>query len=57
MQVEGTILAGSELDPVEGRVVVEGDRIVAVEETPTDSSSTSIPLEAWRPGMWRQPNC
>jgi cytosine/adenosine deaminase-related metal-dependent hydrolase len=33
VQIEGTVLRGPELEPVAGRVVVEGDRITAVEET------------------------
>lgn len=43
MYVEGTILAGPDLEPIEGRVVVEDDRIVAVEETETDSSAIVLP--------------
>jgi hypothetical protein len=43
MHVEGTILAGPEFDPIEGRVVVEDGEIVAVEEGPTDSDDVVVP--------------
>ena len=43
MHVEGTILAGPELEPVEGRVVVADGEIVAIEEQPTDSDDVVIP--------------
>ena len=41
--VEGTVLAGSELEPVEGRVVVEDGEIAAVEERATDSTDIVLP--------------
>ena len=43
MNIEGTILAGENLDPIEGRVVVENGRIRAVEETATDSTNIVLP--------------
>ncbi|WP_248896965.1 amidohydrolase family protein [Haloplanus halobius] len=43
MHVEGTVLRGPEFEPVEGRVVVEDGRIVAVEETTTDSDAIVCP--------------
>ncbi|XVH31945.1 amidohydrolase family protein [Haloferacaceae archaeon DSL9] len=43
MHLEGTVLAGPEFDPVEGRVVIEDGHIAAVEETDTDSSSIILP--------------
>lgn len=42
-QFEGTVLAGESFDPVRGRVVVEGDRITAVEETDTGSTDLILP--------------
>nr|NIS34799.1 nucleoside deaminase [Actinomycetota bacterium]NIU69550.1 nucleoside deaminase [Actinomycetota bacterium]NIV89465.1 nucleoside deaminase [Actinomycetota bacterium]NIW31417.1 nucleoside deaminase [Actinomycetota bacterium]NIX23763.1 nucleoside deaminase [Actinomycetota bacterium] len=35
---EGTVLAGADYEPVEGRVVVEDGRIAAVEEASVDST-------------------
>ena len=43
MEIEGTILAGHDFDPIEGRVVVEDGRIEAVEEAATDSSRIVFP--------------
>jgi cytosine/adenosine deaminase-related metal-dependent hydrolase len=43
MHVEGTILRGRAFEPVEGRVVVEGGDVVAVEETSTDSDAIVCP--------------
>jgi cytosine/adenosine deaminase-related metal-dependent hydrolase len=43
MQVEGTVLAGADLEPIEGRVVVEDGRIVAVEEAETDATDIVLP--------------
>jgi cytosine/adenosine deaminase-related metal-dependent hydrolase len=43
MNIEGTILVGSELEPIEGRIVVENQEIVAVEETDTDSANIVLP--------------
>lgn len=43
MELTGTVLAGSEYEPVEGRVVVEGGEIVALEETKTESSDIIVP--------------
>ena len=43
MEIEGTILAGNDFDPVEGRVVVENGRIEAVEEGSTESSRIVFP--------------
>ena len=43
MHVEGTILRGCAFEPVEGRVVVEGGDVVAVEETTTDSDAIVCP--------------
>lgn len=43
MNIEGTILRGRALEPLEGRVVVEDGEIVAVEETATDSSRIVLP--------------
>ncbi|AXG06935.1 nucleoside deaminase [Haloplanus rubicundus] len=43
MHVEGTILRGRAFEPVEGRVVVEGGDVVAVEETTTDSDAIVCP--------------
>jgi len=42
-QFEGTVLAGESFDPVRGRVVVEGDRIAAVEEAETESTDLVLP--------------
>ncbi|MFC7154470.1 amidohydrolase family protein [Halomarina halobia] len=43
MHVDGTILAGRDLDPVEGRVVVEDGRIAAVEEARVESTDVVLP--------------
>jgi len=43
MELSGTILAGPGYEPVEGRVVVEGGEIAAVEESPTDSTDIVCP--------------
>ncbi len=43
MQLSGTILAGRDLRPVEGRVVVEDGRIAAVEDEPVDSDDVVLP--------------
>jgi len=43
MHLEGTIVAGRELDPVRGRVVVEDGQIRAVEEVPTNSTDVVVP--------------
>ena len=43
MILEGTILRGRELEPVEGRVVVEEGRIEAVEEEPVGSDDIVLP--------------
>jgi guanine deaminase len=40
---EGTVLAGRSFEPVEGRVVVDGGEITAVEETRTDSTDIVLP--------------
>jgi len=42
-EVTGTVLVGEELDPVSGRVVVDGGRIEAVEEVETDSTDIVVP--------------
>jgi len=42
-QFEGTVLAGRSLEPLRGRVVVEGGRITAVEECATDSTAIVLP--------------
>ncbi|SFG42042.1 Cytosine/adenosine deaminase [Halopelagius inordinatus] len=43
MIVEGTVLRGRALEPVEGRVVVEDGRITAVEEADVDSDDIVLP--------------
>jgi cytosine/adenosine deaminase-related metal-dependent hydrolase len=43
MIVEGTILRGREFEPVEGRVVVEDDRIEAIEACATHSDAVVLP--------------
>jgi cytosine/adenosine deaminase-related metal-dependent hydrolase len=43
MNIEGTILAGSDLEPTQGRIVVEDGAVVAVEEAETDSSKIVLP--------------
>src|SRR6056297_3148664 len=42
-ELSGTVLAGESFEPVSGRVVVEGGRIEAVEETDTDSTDIVLP--------------
>jgi len=41
--LEGTVLAGSGLEPITGRVVVEDGRIAAVEEAETDATDIILP--------------
>ena len=43
MHIEGTILVGTEFDPVEGRVVVADGEIVRIEEMETDSDAVVLP--------------
>jgi len=43
MELPGTVLAGADYEPVEGRVVVEDGEIVAVEERPTESTNIVCP--------------
>ncbi len=43
MEIEGTILSGRELDPIEGRIVIENGEIEAVEEVATDSQKIVLP--------------
>jgi len=43
MILEGTVLAGPEYEPVEGRVVVEDGHVEAVETAPTDSTDVIVP--------------
>ena len=43
MILEGTVLAGPDYTPTEGRVVVEDGVIDAVEEAPTDSTDVVLP--------------
>ncbi|MFB6252331.1 MAG: amidohydrolase family protein [Halobellus sp.] len=43
MIVEGTVLRGPDLEPVEGRVVVEDGEIVAVEEASVHSNAIVLP--------------
>jgi cytosine/adenosine deaminase-related metal-dependent hydrolase len=43
VEVEGTVLRGRDLEPVEGRVVVEDGTVAAVEECRTDSDSIVLP--------------
>jgi len=43
MEVEGTVLRGRSFEPIEGRVVVEDDEIVAVEEGTTESDAIVCP--------------
>ena len=43
MELSGTILAGSEYEPVEGRLVVEAGTITAIEEVETASSDIVCP--------------
>jgi cytosine/adenosine deaminase-related metal-dependent hydrolase len=41
--IEGTILRGWEMDPIEGRVVVEDGEITSIERTATDSTDIVLP--------------
>jgi cytosine/adenosine deaminase-related metal-dependent hydrolase len=43
MEIEGVVLRGPSFEPVEGRVVVEDGRIVAVEEAQVDSEDIVAP--------------
>ncbi|MFO7927523.1 MAG: amidohydrolase family protein [Halobacteriota archaeon] len=43
MELLGTILAGPDYEPVEGRVIVEGGEITAIEEAKTPSSAIICP--------------
>lgn len=43
MQLEGRVIAGTELEPIQGRIVIEDGRIRAVEETTTDSNDIILP--------------
>ena len=43
MDIEGTILRGRNLEPIEGRIVVEGGRITAIEKTAPDSAKIVLP--------------
>jgi cytosine/adenosine deaminase-related metal-dependent hydrolase len=43
MELSGTILAGPEYEPIEGRVIVEDGEIAAVEETATASTDIVCP--------------
>ena len=43
MLIEGTVLRGRTLEPIEGRVVIEDGEIVAVEETAVDSANVVLP--------------
>ena len=43
MHVEGTVLVGRDFEPVEGRVVVAGGEIVAIEECETASENVVLP--------------
>ena len=43
MHLEGTILVGTEFDPIEGRVVVADGEIVRIEEESTDSDDVVVP--------------
>lgn len=42
-QLEGTILVGTSFEPIEGRVVVDGNQIEAVEEATTSTSDIVLP--------------
>ena len=42
-ELEGTVVAGSSLEPIEGTVVVEDGRITAVERDGTDSTDIVVP--------------
>ncbi len=41
--IEGTILTGTEFEPVEGRLVIEDNRITSIEETTVSSSTIVAP--------------
>lgn len=41
--IEGTVLVGTELTPTEGRLIIEGDRIAAVEEAAVASDAIIAP--------------
>ncbi|GAA0522886.1 Cytosine/adenosine deaminase [Halorubrum aquaticum] len=43
MDIEGTVLRGPDFEPVEGRVVVEGGEIAAIEERETESDAVVLP--------------
>jgi cytosine/adenosine deaminase-related metal-dependent hydrolase len=43
MNIAGTILRGRDLEPIEGRVLIEDDEITAVEEVATDSQNILLP--------------
>jgi cytosine/adenosine deaminase-related metal-dependent hydrolase len=43
MEIEGTILRGENLEPIEGRVVIEDGEITAVKEASTDASKIVLP--------------
>lgn len=43
MHLEGTILRGPSFEPIEGRVVVDDEEIVAIEETETTSDDIVLP--------------
>jgi cytosine/adenosine deaminase-related metal-dependent hydrolase len=43
MELSGTVLAGADYEPLEGRVVVEDGEIAAVERTATDSTAIVCP--------------
>ncbi len=42
-EFEGTVAAGSSLEPIEGRVVVEDGQITAVEQASTDATDIVVP--------------
>jgi cytosine/adenosine deaminase-related metal-dependent hydrolase len=42
-ELAGTVLVGESFEPIRGRVVVDGDRIEAIEETETDSTDVILP--------------
>ncbi len=43
MELSGTILAGAEYEPIEGRLIAENGEITAIEECETDSSDIICP--------------
>lgn len=43
MELSGTILRGRAFEPVEGRLVIEEDRITAIEETTVESDDILVP--------------